>query len=498
MSSDSKETWQVFGGSLSPKLEYLQSLCDWCASRRLPDPTLAFRFAPLYSAVDEAIHESRLLFAGGPLAALATRDFRERSERLVTLCEDDDPDTFAVIRQFLYGNEISLAGKAVHRLLAIASAAHRWELLPLFRGLCVFIVHHDLINNPDKLLSAVRTVALEGAPDEFRNYFWECTAGFFSELSVHSDPASQQHTPVRENTTLDSHAHSTSDTTREPDFDISTSASELQAYPQPVELKLCPRFPGLWDLALAHKMLPFLILTIGHDASPQVKLDLLDLVMRYLEPLIPDEDDVLQLIELLRPDSMRQDYLLSRPEQAGRECSARATRILAKSLIAPSRPRYEMSFSWITCLWNITPCRVNFLYGPCTPEPNYGGYSNPEPPRVFNSSSSVHLYIETVSSPDEHVTVRVKWSVGAIFPFKYKRLEIDLSLLERNACKCPYDEVKENKRCLYRVTRAICLTKKGEFGERIGKEIFDTMRKSHNSPPKCTVMALLRMQLVDA
>lgn len=492
MNGDRQDTWEVFGTCLSPRFEYLQSLCNWCASRRVPDVTLTFRFAALYTATDESVHESRLLFAGGPLAALATRDFRERTERLVALCEDDDPDTFAVIRDFLYGKEISLAGRGVERLFSIAGAAHRWELLPLFRGLCFFVVDHDLIVDTDKLLSAVRIVALDGVPKQFRYYFWERTAAFFAELAVNPEEQKETESKAKEDEVLIPDQNEGA-VERVPDLDMTSASDDAQ----PIELKLCPRFPGIWDLALAHNMLPQLIGTIEHSASLQVKVDLLDLVMRYLEPLVTDEDDVFQLIELLRPDSMRQEYLLGRPEESARGCSARAIRLLAKSLIAPSRPRYQMSFSWITCLWNITPCRVNFLYGPCTAELNYGGFGSTEPPRVFNSSSSVHLHIETVSAPGEQVTVKVKWTVGAIFPFKYKRIEVDLSLLERNGCKCPYGQVREDNRCLYRITKTISLAKKGEFGDKIGEEIFESLCRTHNSPPKCPVMALLHVQLVD-
>lgn len=339
---------------------------------------------------------------GSPTLCARQRDFLERTSRLVTFCEDDDPDTFAVIRDFLYSKEISIAKRSLQALLGITRSADRWQLMPLFKGLCAYLLTHEKLSDADKLLSAVDIVSLPGLPKSSRHYFWDCTAMFFSDLS-------QQPNGVEEpSRTVHGENRKANDESivLKPAMDTGSVAEEELH----IQLKPCPRFPQLWDLALAHGVVAQLIDVIQRSASRELSVNLLDMVVRYLKLRIDDEKDILELIEALRPDSMRQDYLLSGPEPAERVCFARAIQVVNRALTAAS--------------WDVVLVEVEHYSIPNATGMERSSWET----RLFNARTSVHLQIEKVSCPEERINVKVKWVVGACFPCQYNKMEMTLSV----------------------------------------------------------------------
>lgn len=71
MSNELHHTWVVFGTSLSPTFECMQSLCVWSVAIRDSDDMIRF-LAGRYDAPDKAVHGSRLTFMGVPRSALAS------------------------------------------------------------------------------------------------------------------------------------------------------------------------------------------------------------------------------------------------------------------------------------------------------------------------------------------------------------------------------------------------------------------------------------------
>lgn len=103
--------WEYRNGVLTPSLQELlqrnRALMTEAAAE--PDSVVTFCF-PGAADADALVHKSRLLLAGGPLARLASGTaFVEHRTNTVAL-SDDDPEAFAIVRQFLYLDQISLVG----------------------------------------------------------------------------------------------------------------------------------------------------------------------------------------------------------------------------------------------------------------------------------------------------------------------------------------------------------------------------------------------------
>lgn len=475
--------WHVTGTSITPSPEFTQALNAFCAKSRADDTTIRFIFSSPNSGTPEHphqdfIHVSRLSFADGPLAALIHLDFSERHTRTVNLCPEDDPTTFAIIRDFLYGIQIHLTALPLPHLLRVMRSAHRWELAQLFGALCLYISTHDLLCDAPALLMAVDIVALPDLPDGLRDYFWDSAAKFFPELSSPQfHPHAPSHPVDKRPSELD--AVDGPDTAQTDEKGARARVLGPAAGPGldslPINHRLCPHFPDIWDLALAHGALVRFIDDIRKLSVPGLNASLLDLVVRYLEARIPDDDTVFALLELLGPDAMRQAYLFDRGiiDDA---CSARAVRLLAKSLIAPTEPTHSMSFSWDMTLGTIAPCRKNFLYGACVPASR--GSRSRWDPNLFDASSAIHFHIESVAKTSTQVQTMkrevvevaftIRWDVGPCFPLKGKKMEFDLRMRRRKG-----GELRMGKE-LYAIRRWFELTQKtGTFREVAEGCVFD-------------------------
>eukprot|EP00177_Eucheuma_denticulatum_P006947 GFKZ01012635.1.p1 GENE.GFKZ01012635.1~~GFKZ01012635.1.p1 ORF type:complete len:520 (-),score=45.00 GFKZ01012635.1:1272-2831(-) len=476
--------WHVTGTSITPSAEFTQSLNAFCAKSRADDPTIRFIFSspstcyPEPPALQDFVHVSRLSFADGPLGALVHRDFSERQTRTVNLCPEDDPTTFAIIRDFLYGIQIHLAALPLPNLLRVMRSAHRWELDQLFGALCLYISTRDLFCDAPSLLMAVDIVALPDLPNGLRDYFWNSAAKFFPELSSLEFRPHPPPDPIAKQT-VNLEAPN-SPTTAQTDADapptLALSADDkpdLDAVP--INHRLCPHFPDIWDLALAHGALVRFIDDIRKLAVPGLNASLLDLVVRYLEARIPDDDTVFALLELLGPDAMRQAYLFDRGI-VDNACSARAVRLLAKSLIAPTEPTHSMSFSWDMVLGTLAPCRKNFLYGACDPASR--GSRSRWDPNLFEAGRAIHVHIESVSKTATHtqtmkrevkeVAFTIRWDVSPCFPLKGRKMELNLRMMARKGGEAKMGTM------LYDINRWFELTQKtGTFQEVAESCCFD-------------------------
>lgn len=115
------------------------------------------------------------------------RGFAEQRTSRVSLCDDDDPQTFALIRDFLYAKDICLMDVTFPALVRAARAAHRWQLMPLFVGLLEFVRNKNLLNNSDPLLQAVNLLYLPGVPRSVLLYFWDRVGSFFGYFQDDDD-----------------------------------------------------------------------------------------------------------------------------------------------------------------------------------------------------------------------------------------------------------------------------------------------------------------------
>lgn len=187
LSQNSLPVWQLQDDALTPTLDHAVALANHLAAQSVDDRVMRFRFAASTTDEELTLHRSRLLFAGGPLAALVRRPFTELNHGLVTLCPDDHPSTFAHLRRFLYGLPIPLSPLPLPAVMALALSAHRWQLHALFRPTLAYIETRE-IAEADDLLPAAPLLTLRETPSSFRTHIRNELARFLSNALNTSFP----------------------------------------------------------------------------------------------------------------------------------------------------------------------------------------------------------------------------------------------------------------------------------------------------------------------
>lgn len=273
---DDKNEWLAH-----PSPEYMRHLAEWLYEYRKTDIMIRFEFHPDFNSPDEFVHESRLVFQGGPFAALVERNFIEKNQKKVVLCADDDPATFKIIREFLYCKDVQLKNQSVDTLLRAIRSVHRWELKALFDVLLKSLRRTDYLGkkHPLWVLQAVELVSLPDVPRRFKLYFWRHVSKAFDHFTPEvKDIEPESYAPMDFEATNDSPAP--------PDV-----VPELP----PIEQRLNPLFPNLWELAVEHGQATHILeyLVENSDVPPG---DLLDLVMHYLEPRMQHDKDILEMM----------------------------------------------------------------------------------------------------------------------------------------------------------------------------------------------------------
>lgn len=419
---------------------------------------------------------------------MVTTGFQETSQKKVSLSEEDDPDTFAVIRDFLYCKRISLRNRTLVQMLSVIRSAHRWELLDLFevilRHICIF----ELLTTATSVLTMVDAVRLPGIPKEFKDYFWRCAGLFFDGFSpqdvrVRGDASQQvanggrsdgdfddeeddwtssedvdegsEGAPEdierdaddgREDESIDGEQEGSpadetnngnvADGGRSSGDQMETVSDELPG----IEKRLCPFFPGIWELAISQGMITNLIRDIVWSSSRNentLKADLMQLVLHYVEPRVSDDATVAAMMTVLFSDFMQNEHYLSRWEfQQG--CSMRAFRLFSKALITSTRaPRPEMTYCWrvpYPSRNGIVRASYDFSYG-------MRGGSEPDPTYVRSIDSvsqSLHFNVKIKTHPRRAIEFIVRWEPGSTFPLLSQDLVLRVVLIDDN-CNCGGD-----------------------------------------------------------
>lgn len=392
------------------------------------------------------------------MAVLVSANFRESAERLVELSDEDDPDSFAAIRAFLYACPVELDDRKHGAVFRIAAAAHRWQLHDLLQGICAYVVAFNLLDDEEALLCAVPVVALPAVAPSFVEVFWNLVGVSFSRFAM-----------------------------------VHTEASHADAGEEHFNVRECPGFPGIWDLALSQSALPTLLRALTKTRNQDIQAQLLDMLMRDLEPRIDDDDTTLKLLEMVRPMSLRQRYLLDGARDAREDCSLRAHRLLARSLLEPSHGRYEMSFSWMVNVWSIMPRSEYYLFGPAGTNRKSLEADSEEwrSPQKFYAHSAIHLIVTTEARPPVDMTVTVELRAGVLLSQEYKYLEIIMRILDDKECVCWGKMGRKRGEVLYRLEETVCLPVRGErkvkFQRNIGEGIFKRLHEAHKAWRQCPV-----------
>lgn len=195
------------------------------------------------------------------------------------------------------------------------------------------------------MVNAVDVVMLPNVPRAFKCYVWECVAGHFDRFTPVPEELSREQ---RTRADGDPETSEKNSETSDPDpgdsdgnrkdrtsclshnggvekVEGSGKLDGATQKPVPIEQRLNPLFPNLWELALAQDAVKHVLSDIL-DYSNASEEDLIDLVLQYLEPRIEQDDDVTALIKLLA--NVEYEYVLRSPD-VDRTCSARAIRLFA-------------------------------------------------------------------------------------------------------------------------------------------------------------------------
>lgn len=111
-------------------------------------------------------------------------EFRESAERKVVLSSEDNPETFSILRDYLYCKQIDFSRLKLPHLLNVIHSAHRWSLLPLFAAVCNHVCMADIIQDGGDVIAAAGAVELPDVPDKYRRHFWNKAARCFDDFTV--------------------------------------------------------------------------------------------------------------------------------------------------------------------------------------------------------------------------------------------------------------------------------------------------------------------------
>ncbi|CDF39049.1 unnamed protein product [Chondrus crispus] len=484
MSCPSLPPWEADTLTLRPSRAYLDLFCSHYRAIDTADPLLHFRFTP--SAPEQPVHHSRLLFVGGPLAALATRDFREKNSAVVTLSPLDAPDVFALIRRFLYAAPLPLEDVAVDRLLRLARATHRWQLTPLFEALCTFVAEQGFLDDPQNVLQAADLSTLPDVPPLFVTTFWTAAAKAFDDFGP-------QPLPKRGRCRLALEDSDDEDAASSSEQNPGTSAKSADI--PPILARLCPRFPHIWDIALSQQILPSFLLSVSSFSKRDLTIDLLDLLVQYIEPRLASDDVLVRLFSALDPGAVSAERLFERPSLVS-ECSPRAMRLLAKSILSASHLKHEMSFSWEIPSMVSGMVRKTFFFGACS----YAGKDNAfsalsarvhieEDKGLYSTESCVLFNLDALVTGGSPSMFHLQWDVGHAFPLKDKDMDLRVAIIDSD-CSCPCYRARGGKEVqlakglyepnLYEWKRSEKVERSNKISVVLPKDSFEALRERHN------------------
>lgn len=547
--------WQIcpIREVLFPGNEYLNHFCHGYADYAQIDNVIVFTFPSHFSAPDSVVHESRLTWVGGPLAAMVTSGFQETSQKKVSLSEEDDPDTFSVIRDFLYCKRIRLRHRTLVQLLSVIRSAHRWALLELFEVTCRYICVCEMLPNANSVLTMVDAVRLPGVPLAFKEYFWKCAGLLFDGFSPQqvnvSGAASQQvvvgsdheiHFAEDDGSSEEEDEFSTSDLgeeemIREDDDDeedeegdstegereasdtsnispddsaqgLCTGGAEIEMGGDgevKIEKRLCPFFPEIWELAVSQGVITSLMRDILWSSSrneKELKTDLMHLVLQYLEPRIEADDTIMTLMCLLFSDFMGSEDYINRGEFQN-DCSTRAMRLFSKALIASIRcPRAEMTYAWPVpppLDDGVVRASYDFSYGMRGGSERRGLFMT----TIDSVSQSLHFNVRIKTHAHRAVEFTVKWEVGDCFPLAEKDLVLRASLID-DTCNCASNRSLSSGYLLDRTFQHSLRGRTARFGGLVDDQVMNLYHSRYcdpgdNDKMPCGPSLWLQVRLVD-
>lgn len=240
--------------------------------------------------------------------------FSEGLTKEVRLCQGDDPESFQLLAKYLNVLDVEFGGMSgasgVATLLALARSAHRWDLSELLGGVCMYLEKERLLRGTDELVEAANVVTLPGVDEAFVEYFWEEVGRQFGDFRMRNG-------------------------TRVYAMDALgglTTSKDDEGGEVGLEIRVCPRFPMLWSLALEMKMERKVVKAAVERARGEVKEDLLRVVLSFLEPRMANETEVRELLRSFEWRDWSYRVRVMRHGVLDAECSVRAMRLLGDAV----------------------------------------------------------------------------------------------------------------------------------------------------------------------
>ncbi|CDF32330.1 unnamed protein product [Chondrus crispus] len=251
-----------------------------------------------------------------------------------------------LLRDFLYTRPVCLQDVSFKDICNLAKVAHRWDLLVLFNSILQYVKDTNLLSCGTRVVLFAEVVKLHILPLDHTRYFWEQVGHFYKDLT--SFPQTKQKTQnfSRSNVTdVDgdtndingSQARESGTESLSRGRNVDRNSSEDGVHPTvdifPNKQVICPRFPGLWTLALSQGMVQVVLSAALTESkiSNNDTLHLWHVVLKFLEPRIESDKEVCSLLDSFPNRSDECVSSVLNDMKIDEQCSTRAMRLFAKS-----------------------------------------------------------------------------------------------------------------------------------------------------------------------
>lgn len=219
----------------------------------------------------------------------------------VQLSKLDTPRTFAIVVKFLYCEEIKFNYLTFDEIVALATAAHRWQLTDLYNATFSYVMDQNLLSGGYGIRTFIPLVAHEETPESFRRYFAIAVGHHFDILYPR----------------LRAVASTQRDVT-----------------------------PPLWEVVSKQNMISHVIHCIElYSRRSEYDAYLLDVILHHYEPHQPSDDKVLGVLSQLSWDDIDLAFVLSAAGPSAK-WSARAIRLAALASYTPQTDALEIRIPW--------------------------------------------------------------------------------------------------------------------------------------------------------
>lgn len=205
--------------------------------------------------------------------------------------------------------------------------AAEWEMGELVTMVCALVVDGELLGQGEGVVEMAPAASLPDLPGAFLVYYWDCVARSFDEFRDSEGRAIQaRRTAIKEEEVI-----CIVDDQPEELEEVQLLDEEDQK--RTAEVRICPRFPGLWSMALQQGMVLELIAgVVRYSQRQSIKMELMQVVLGFVEERVKDDEEVCEMIRRIRMTDKELSGVL-KSKMGAEGFSVRAMRLLMRCLI---------------------------------------------------------------------------------------------------------------------------------------------------------------------